>query len=80
MSASKLATVTKPTVRYVGMVIAKVGQGAILVPVEHPREGEDGIRNGEAIRTSAVISIDDDTGRVETRNTIYLPQEPEASE
>ncbi len=63
----------KPTVHYVGEAKPH-WNGALLVPVDHPRAGEDAITNGRQVFTSDVVSWDKATGRIETLNTIYIPE------
>lgn len=47
-----------------------VGKSAFLHNVrDHPA----GLR-GDTVRTSPVIAIDKETGRIETENTIYIPK------
>jgi hypothetical protein len=48
-----------------------VGFGkAFLIPVDHPNER----LNGKIVMTSGIEKFDEATGRIETRNTIYMPQ------
>lgn len=63
----------KPIVEYISWEHNQiaVGHGAFVIPVDHPDAGERGIINGYPIHTSAVLSYDEDTGRFETKNTIY---------
>lgn len=67
----------KPTVTYkpIGKIV--VGEGAIIVPFNHPGNSYDAdpfcmIENGYPAYTSTVISHDEATGRFETLNTIYV--------
>lgn len=48
---------------------------AYLFALDHPNHipGHD-VRNPETVRTSAVLSHDVETGRIETKNTIYMPE------
>lgn len=64
----------KPVVRYDRnqFVSAKVGEPALLVPLDHPRDGH-GLHNGHLVTTSTVIKYNQDSGVIETRNTIYCP-------
>lgn len=62
---------TKPIVRYVELVEEpEIGGQAVLVPADHPRSE----LNWKDVWTSRVESYDQDTGRIETLNTIYLPE------
>lgn len=65
---------TKPTVLYRGEAHVS-SSGAWLMPVDHPNhlEGHD-VSNREPVRTSKVLSHDETTGRIETANTIYMPE------
>lgn len=69
----------KPIVRYEGRAeVPAIGASAWIIGViDHPNhiEGHD-VQNGpgELIRTSRVEAYDPATGRIETRNTIYLPE------
>lgn len=72
---------SKPIVHYRGPVhfIPYLGSGggerAVLTPIDHTNhlEGQD-VSNDEPAITSRVVEKDIDTGRIETRNTIYLPE------
>jgi len=59
----------KPTVRYEKLYAAVVGHRGSLIPVDHPR----GHLNGDWVNTSRVLSYDEETGRIETLNTVYVP-------
>lgn len=59
----------KQIVHYRGEAI-RVGNRVVLQPVDHP--GDRVSNTGPAI-TSTVISWND--GRIETLNTVYLPEE-----
>ena len=69
----------KPTVHYRGSarVVMTFGNESVayLFALDHPNHvpGQD-VRNPETVRTSAVLSHDIKTGRIETRNTIYMPE------
>lgn len=43
---------------------------AFLIPVDHPRAD----LNGKIVLTSGIEKFDKTSGRIETRNTIYMPQ------
>lgn len=66
----------KPIVHYVGtpwIINGFNGQKhAKLVPVEHPDTVN--VSNNRMATTSAIVSMNVDTGRIETRNTVYHPQ------
>ena len=67
----------KPTVHYKPVGKISVGNGAFVIPLDHPGNINDGhpwdsIKNGSTAYTSPVISHDEQTGRFETRNTIYV--------
>ena len=69
----------KPTVHYRGdalVVTDSADSVAYLLALDHPNHitGHD-VRNPEYVRTSAVLSHDPKTGRIETKNTIYTPEE-----
>lgn len=66
----------KPIVHYRGeAAVPAIGAGAWLHPVDHPNhlEGHD-VSNTKLVRTSAVLSHDPETGRIETKHTIYMPE------
>lgn len=65
----------KPTVHYRGEAHVVLNR-AWLVPIDHPNhlEGHDVI-NTTTIRTSTIVSHDQETGRIETQNTIYVPED-----
>lgn len=66
---------TKPIVHYRGHAI-KAEERARLTPLDHNHHiPEQRITNGFPVTTSRVLSWDKDTGRIETMNTIYLPEE-----
>lgn len=63
----------KPVVRYRGEAMVIHGH-AFLLPVDHPNHLEGQYVSNEAtVRTSQVIDHDPKTGRIETKNTIYVP-------
>lgn len=65
--------VAKKIVRYRGKLTLLPNGKAWLTPVDHP----DGthVVNLEPAMTSTVVSLEKGTGRLETKNTIYLPEE-----
>ena len=67
----------KPTVTYKPLGEIVVGEGASVIPLNHPGNANDCspfhmIENGYPAYTSTVISHDEATGRFETLNTIYV--------
>lgn len=66
----------KPLVHYVGTPEIFTDfdgqQRAYLTPVDHPDTVN--VSNTRVARTSAIVSMNSDTGRIETRNTVYIPQ------
>lgn len=64
----------KPIVHYTTASAPAVGVSAYLIPVDHPNhiDGHD-VSNERLVRTSRVESINEATGRIETRNTVYMP-------
>jgi len=64
----------KPTVHYRGVPYV-VANHAWLTPIDHPNhvEGQD-VSNMKNVRTSTVLSYDTVTGRIETLNTVYMPE------
>lgn len=62
---------SKPTVLYKDLLHVVVGSSAFLTPIDHP--ATDRVSNTGPVQTSRVESYDKETGRIETRNTIYLP-------
>ena len=71
---------TKPIVHYRGEAHFLFGL-AYLTPVDHPNHlvGHD-VSNNVQVATSRVIEHDINTGRIETRNTIYIPLKEEGHE
>jgi hypothetical protein len=63
-----LVPIEKPVVRYRGRAVPFMGS-AYLQAVGHPRLGNTNVT------TSQVQSWDEETGRIETLNTVYLPEE-----
>ena len=62
---------SKPIVKYDAQKfnVIEVGSSAVVCTIDHPYAGRsdpDGM-----VRTSTVISHDEETGRFETKNTIY---------
>lgn len=70
---------TKPTVHYVGDAVimdSYAGRIARLFPIDHPNHHPNhDISNGEVAFTSPVVAHNLETGRIETRNTIYVRAE-----
>jgi hypothetical protein len=69
----------KPTVRYMmekhGYI--RVGHSAIVTPLDHPNHLPGHfVSNLESVHTSTVLKYDKDTGRFETKNTIYIKAQP----
>lgn len=65
---------TKPIVHYKNAVTLGVNVSAYLEPVDHPNHipGHD-VSNEMPVRTSKVVEINEATGIIETRNTMYVP-------
>lgn len=64
---------TKKCVHYVGSPSAIfIGHPCFLFPVDHP--DSERVTNLNMVRTSNVVSYDVSTGRIETENTIYIPE------
>jgi hypothetical protein len=63
---------SKPRVKYSSLVYAEVGHCALLRPIDHPSYF---VSNEKVARTSKVLSYNRDTGRIETENTVYIPQQ-----
>jgi hypothetical protein len=62
---------SKPIVKYTDLQGDPGTWGkAFLVPVDHPQAH----LNGKIVLTSGVEKFEKSTGRIETRNTIYMPQ------
>ena len=66
----------KPIVHYKSPAIKNGIDRALLYPVDHPNhlDGHN-ISNNKQVLTSKIISWDEITGRIETQNTIYIPEE-----
>lgn len=66
---------SKPTVRYRGTALP-FRDAALLSPVDHPNHIEGhAVSNSRDVRTSKVLVWDIATGRIETSNTVYLPEQ-----
>lgn len=65
----------KKIVHYSSVQIVQLGLVAMLTPVDHPGTEHGRISNTQPVRTSGVISYNPKTGAIETRNTIYMPEE-----
>lgn len=67
-------TEDKPTVEYAAIDSLKyiaVGERASVIAFDHYRLGT------QRVSTSTVLNVDKRTGVFETRNTIYVPVQPE---
>lgn len=60
----------KPTVHYTKVFYVSVNDHAVLTPKDHPSLS---VSNEGPAMTSLVLSYDEETGRIETMNTIYMP-------
>lgn len=62
----------KPIVHYTQATVH--GERCWLKPVDHPNHlpGHD-VSNEYPVTTSSLVSCDHETGRIETKNTIYMP-------
>jgi hypothetical protein len=68
----------KPVVGYTEATV--VGAICYLKPVDHPNHLEGhSVSNTRVVRTSPVVASDLATGRIETRNTIYMPYNGDAT-
>lgn len=70
---------TKPIVRYViegpaRPMFIKVGESAVICPLAHPSSYVTG-DGSTFVRTSRVLAYNEKTGRLETENTIYIPED-----
>ena len=72
-------TTNKPTVHYKGKA-QKFMLSAYLLPVDHPNHlvGHS-VSNTEYVTTSKVLNWNEETGVIETKNTIYVPLSEEAN-
>ncbi|MBC8737101.1 hypothetical protein F6X40_09800 [Paraburkholderia sp. UCT31] len=61
----------KPVVNYVSLLHCKVGQSAVVLPVDHQSPL---VSNTKYVRTSVVLAYDTVTGEFETCNTRYQPR------
>ena len=64
----------KPFVNYkpTATQFIRVGESACVFPINHE---SNLVSNTTLIATSEVINYDKETGRFETRNTVYIPVE-----
>lgn len=68
----------KPIVHYRGEAVRVPcydADSARLYPVDHRNHvpGQS-VSNTKAVYTSGIVSWDEATGRIETQNTVYMPQ------
>jgi hypothetical protein len=69
-----MTTTTKPTVRYRGTAI-RMGDFAFLHPIDHANHvAGQRVSNTTTVCTSRVLSWDEQTGRIETEYTVYVPE------
>lgn len=61
----------KKIVRYSQLLYCKVGDSALVIPVDHPDAAY--VSNEDIARTSTVVSYDEVTEQFETLNTLYVP-------
>ena len=70
----------KPIVHYRGEAQPYYANTAILVPLDHPNHKPGhSISNNHIARTSSIVNWNHETGRIETLNTIYVPEEPSST-
>ena len=64
----------KPTVKYKpgSLVFNGLNKSAILFPINHP--DSENVSNTSPVWTSLVVGHDASSGRLETENTIYIPE------
>lgn len=64
----------KPTVKYKqgSLVFNGLNKSAILFPINHP--DTENVSNQNPVWTSWVRAYDEASGRLETLNTIYIPE------
>ena len=64
---------TKQVVRYSEIVPTHISEGSrvFLVPIDHP--DSTNVTNGHFVTTSPVVSYEEETGIIETANTVYVP-------
>lgn len=62
----------KPVVRYKALAVCKVGDEALVFPLDHPGNR---VSNAKVARTSRVVRYDRRSGEFETENTRYVPTE-----
>ena len=66
----------KPVVIYKELGSIREGERALIIPVDHPGNANDGtwseVVNNEPAWTSTVQTYDELTGNFETRNTQYI--------
>lgn len=66
----------KPIVHYRGKAQPWHSNTALLFPIDHPNHKPGhSISNNHIARTSSIVEWDRKTGRIETLNTIYVPEE-----
>lgn len=65
----------KPVVHYTELFTYEIGGCAILVPTNHPNHipGHN-VSNTKPVITSEVLGYNVETGLLETKNTIYMPE------
>lgn len=66
-----MSATDKKVVKYLSAGIPiRVGEGAIVLPIDHPNR--DMVSNTCAAITSKVVSHNVETGEFETLNTVYI--------
>lgn len=69
---------SKPVVTYTEATVV-YGTMCWLKPVDHPNHlPGHSVSNLRMVKTSTVLSWDHKTGRIETKNTIYMPLDKDA--
>ena len=64
---------TKQVVHYSEIAPTHISEGSrvFLVPIAHP--DTTNVTNGNLVYTSPVVSYEEETGIIETANTVYVP-------
>lgn len=71
--------IDKPIVHYTEAMAIGTKRSAFVKPVDHPNHIEGhSISNEKFVMTSLVVSLCERTGRIETKNTIYVPLDSNA--
>lgn len=70
LSVEKHKLTIKPLVEYIGKAHIVGGRAWLVIA----NDGHPNLPRGSEVTTSAVLDWDADSGRIETKNTVYIPE------